>query len=460
MLESGAGNTAAKIAMDRSDRSSGDQPTEEFVSPEQLYACFQGLASDFPGNMERLMVYYQTHPFNLEYDVLGAFILSLYERPDCPEEVLHMASAFLVRVILGSPPAVTHWLAEIGFITRLTEIVPRGGSMIVLEAAARVSWDAAEAVSTPQMLESLQRLFSPESENTGLAFVVLSRWACSRRSLPPVIEVFRKVAEITTSTSNEQICSDGLFAFGMQGRDHFEIATVFFQCPGTAAFIGNISNQNERLLLVFLRFLDDIFANTESANDVYGVALHESVGFGVINGLLDFLVIPLQSADRMIIGIACRVLAKLIYHQESVDYCFSKGFPEVLFRLLDSVDDFETKVQISRPLCALMNSPNQEQATQLFSLGFAEYLTTYVDSLALEIPYEIIAALNGIVYLSETRDIWEWFELVFENDAIEEALERLCHFDGYPRGYAPYLSCGIDVCQLAQAVYDRRYNHE
>ena len=462
MLEAELTEAAPGAIVERADQASPPRRDESEMPGDQLMACFQGLAGDFAKNIEFLTQYFSRHLFKLDYEVIGQFILPVYVDPNVTDEMRYLASR-LLNVLVLQPGDLALWLTEHGFVECLAQLLPNGGSLMLLESMGRVSWAAAKAISKPEMLDALELLFSPETVNTALAFTVLSRWVVTEESLPKMVDVFRKVASIVTTTGNEHICVNGLFAIGVVGRDNYEIATTFFQCERAAQFMSTITNDTVFLMRTFLEFLDDVFSNEQYSSDrTFGAALYESIGPDVLKSLLDFIMIPLQSPNNDIIGLAGRVLSKLIFRQETVTYCFMQGFPAALFKLLDQAEDFKTKKELARALCALMASATVEQAGELFQLGFAEFLICYVDSLAMEIPFEVISALNGIIFLSETEHKSEWFALVFENDAIEDALAKLCTYNSVDREYlcAPHLTCGLLVCQPAQALYDRRYNFD
>ena len=451
----------AGAIVDRADQAGAPRRDETEMPGDQLMACFQGLAGNFAQNIELLTQYFSWHLFKLDYEVIGQYVLPVYVDPNVADEMRYLASR-LLNVLVLQPGQLALWLTEHGFVECLAQILPNGGSLMLLESMGRASWAAARAISKPEMLDALELLFSPETVNTALAFTVLSRWVVTEESLPKMVDVFRKVAGIVTTTSNEHICVNGLFAIGVVGRDHYQIATTFFQCERAAQFMSTITNDTVFLMQTFLEFLDDVFSNEEYSSDrTFGGALYESVGPDVLKSLLDFIMIPLQSTNNDIIGLAGRVLSKLIFRQEVISYCFMRGFPAAVFKLLDQVADFKTKKELARALCALMESATMEQAGELFELGFADFLICYVDSLAMEIPYEIISALNGIIFLSETEQKSEWFALVFENEAIEDALAKLCDYSGADEYHcAPHRTCGLHVYQHAQALYDRRYNFD
>lgn len=425
-----------------------EEPEIPEVTDEELQAYFVGLTNGhFAETFPSLLEYYETNIYDLSPEVLGACVLPFYSPNDAiTDEMRFSVTQLMCNITRTVSAPILDLLVQIGFIECLCVLAPNYGILSLLKIIAGRSGAidlsypaevfkmvpgraAIKAISTAPFLSKLMELVSdPSCAREALELIALLR-PDDTTTLAPVLAA---TSTLVCTTPDDVLRNAGLYCLHtITGYCDYRLLPIFFQCPDAGAFMARFSELHVNSQIELLRFIEAGFSNPEHA--VVGDEVIRSPCSGVFSvisqdilfTLIHFLVVPLSSPEQQVVVYGCYALRRLISGHETVALALSLSIHMALFHLLEVANNYHSKKAIIAALCSLMGSAGLDEARVLLECNFMDMLSMYISSMATEIPHDIINALNQVVRHAEENNLADWFDLVFGDREITDALENM-----------------------------------
>jgi hypothetical protein len=165
--------------------------------------------------------------------------------------------------------------------------------------------------------------------------------------------------------------------------------------------------------------------------------------------ILEALVSPLSGENAELVRAACEAARMLIFGPETVAFCLSRNYWDIVVGLLDRFDEFGVKTAVLGTLCALAGRSDREQLGEMLARGFFEIIDEYIEDVLFAIPCEILDVFSACERSWEVGESPDWLELVFTPKriaCIEQLVEK---GDRMPAGR------DMSVTQVAQGILAR-----
>ena len=434
-------------------------PTGPIVTFEELEGLFRSLASDkFDESVDALIYFFTFNEYRLDDSLLVECVLPFYsDDPRVTEEHRLRISDLLVLLIRDQRNrSLPSFLVQNGLVTRLFQLIPTGGSLIVLYWLARTNKIAATEISTQVILDKLSPLLTAEGPHTGEAIQLLSMWRGrkSDAAVQVLTPTFKTIATLMTTSSNQFIISSACYAFGVLCRRRCEYFQILLESPNIGTFMCQLSLDCPDVLLRFLDVLELAYSNSQWNSKTNRYAVH-SLDIQVKLVLIPFLRGLLTCDNPAFVWKSACILSKIVFELETVVFCLGNGFHGILFEWMNRTDEFQIKTQMVRAICSLVAFGDLSTTKTLVGCGFMGMMETYMESMSMVIPRELCAAIGALLYLAEVNTINEWIEWIVTTDSIYSVLEDLANYTGPDFELDSLISEGLEVWQDADLIVSR-----